>query len=120
MKWLFLVSLSAVGVILTVALSGVAAGKHVLSGLDLLWQQPMNLVLFVVLAGEWIFLINDIAATIGLAKILGHKMEFREMTIYAGADTPTGVLSLKSKLYFVYPATIVFVFTLLALQISQL
>ena len=119
MKWLFLVSLSAVGVILTVALSGVAAGKHVLSGLDLLWQQPMNLVLFVVLAGEWIFLINDIAATIGLAKILGHKMEFREMTIYAGADTPTGVLSLKSKLYFVYPATIIFVCTLLALQISQ-
>ena len=120
MKWLFLVSLSAVGVILTVALSGVAAGRHVSSGLDLLWQQPMNLVLFVVLAAQWMFLINDIAATIGLMNILGHKTEFREKTIYAGADTPTGIISLRSKLSFVYPATIIFVFALLALQISQL
>jgi hypothetical protein len=119
-KWLFLVGLSATGAVIVLVLSSIAAGKHVLSGLELFSYQPQSLIVLLFLVAVWMGFINDIAAAIDLSEILAHKVRFREITMYGDLENNMRITSIKARLYVVYPAAIAFAFAVLTVLTSRL
>jgi hypothetical protein len=104
-RWLFLFSLSAVGTIATLALSGIMASRNATSCLQLFAQEPHSLALPAMLFAAWAGLINDAAAASGISRILGHEVEFKEITLYGELESSKYVTPLRAKLYVVYPVT---------------
>jgi hypothetical protein len=116
-KWLFLLSASVAGAATAVLLSGVCAGKHTLSGFEFVMRSPGNLFFLILLVWLWIDFVNDIAASKGVTRILGHSVRFHERRMYIDPEAGTGLFSLETKLRRVYPASIFAIFLVLTFMI---
>lgn len=119
-KWLFLIGLSAIGAALVTALSSLAAASNPLTALALFSRHPWSLIMCFLTWCAWMGLINDIAASRNVSRLLGQRVEFREITLFSGLENSTDVLPLATKVYIAYPALIGFAFLVLTSMIFRM
>jgi hypothetical protein len=119
-KWLFLIGLSAVGAVLVTVLSSLAAGRHPLATLELSLQHPGILIMFFLAWGAWMGLTNDIAAGRNMSRLLGQRVEFREIALFSGLENSTDILPFGTKVCVAYPALIAFAFLVLTSMTSRM